>query len=466
MSKREYDVVVIGAGPGGYVAAIRAAQLGLKTACIEKTSVGGTCLNVGCIPSKALLYSTESYLSLLEHGKELGLIYDGLQVDFSQMMKRKTAIVEGLVLGVKGAFKKKQVDSISGSVSFINPNKIEVMQDGVKREIEADHFIIATGSNSISLPFLPFDEERVLSSTGALSLKKIPNKLIVIGAGIIGVELASVYKRLGSEVIIVEMLDEVCYGLDETISKTFLQILKKQGLQFQFGAKVKNAKVDSTEISLEIVLKDEAILHLQADAVLIAIGRRAFTTGLNLENIGISLNEKKMIAVNGSFQTTVPHIYAIGDVIDGPMLAHKASEEGVAVAEIIAGKTPKVNYLAIPSVIYTHPEVASVGLTEKEAKALNLELLIGTCPFKANPRARCMGDTEGLVKVIGEKKSGRLLGLHIVGPGASEMIGEAVMAIQSQATLKEISSTSHAHPTLNEAILEATQNALGKAIHL
>ncbi|HRD55756.1 MAG TPA: dihydrolipoyl dehydrogenase [Parachlamydiaceae bacterium] len=462
----KYDVAVVGAGPGGYVAAIRAAQLGLKTVCIEKENVGGTCLNVGCIPSKALLQSTESYFALLEQGQELGLLFHDLRPNFDQMMKRKAGIVEGLVLGVKGAFKKKQVESIEGTARFIDAHKIEVIKGSISQEIEADHFIIATGSSSIPLPFLPFDEKKVLSSTGALSLKEIPKKLLVVGAGVIGVELASVYNRLNTEVIIIEMLDEICYGLDTTISKAFLQILKKQGLQFHLGSKVKSGKVEKEGVSLELILPNEELLNLEADAVLVSIGRRAFTEGLGLEKIDIALNDKNMIRVNGSFQTNIPHIYAIGDVIDGPMLAHKASEEGIAAAEIIAGLNPKVNYMAIPGVIYTHPEVASVGLTEQEAKALNLELLIGTCSFKANPRARCIGYTEGLVKVIGEKKTGRLLGLHILGLQASEMIGEGVMAIQKKATLEEIASASHAHPTLSEAILEATQNALGKAIHL
>lgn len=461
-----YDVVVIGAGPGGYVAAIRATQLGLKTACIEKDTVGGTCLNVGCIPSKALLKSTELYHTALQDGKELGLVFDGLTFDFTQIMKRKSEIVLGLVNGVTGALKKNKVDSIKGYARFINPNSVEVTNGNEKTIIEAKNFIIATGSESISLPFLPCDEKKVLTSTGALSLKEIPKKMIVIGAGVIGVELASVFKRLGTEVTIIEMLPEICFGLDETISKTFLQILKKQGLNFHLEAKVKSGKVSDSKVTLEVILKNNETLELDADVVLVAVGRKAFSHGLNLETIGIALTDKKMIFVNERFQTTIPHIYALGDVIEGPMLAHKASIEGVAVAEIIAGKKPEVNYLCIPNVIYTHPEVASVGLTEAEAKTLNLELLIGTCPFKANPRARCIGFTEGLVKIIGEKKTGRLLGLHIIGQEASELIGEGVIALEKKATLEDIASSPHAHPTLSEAILEASENALQKAIHL
>lgn len=462
----KYDVVVIGSGPGGYVAAIRAAQLGLKTACIEKdNTVGGTCLNVGCIPSKTLLHSTELYSTLLHSGAELGISCQNLQADFPQMMKRKTEVVTSLVNGIRGAFKKNKVTHIQGQASFIDEFRVQVTNGNEIQEIQADNFILATGSESIPLPFLPFDETHILSSTGALNLKSVPKKMIVIGAGVIGVELASVYNRLGTEVVIVEMLDKICVGLDETISKNFFQILKKQGLTFHLGAKVVSGKVAGNKVSLEVILEGQNTPEkFDADVVLVAVGRRPYTKGLNLEKIGLELT--KFLPVNNRFQTKISHIYAIGDLIEGPMLAHRASEEGIAVAEIIASKNPKVNYLTIPGVIYTHPEVASVGLTEADAKALNLELLIGICSFKANPRARCMNDTDGLVKVIGDKKSGRLIGLHILGPQASEMIGEGVIAMQKNATLEEIASTSHAHPTLNEAILEATQQALGKSIHL
>jgi dihydrolipoamide dehydrogenase len=463
----KYDVIVIGSGPGGYVAAIRAAQLGKKTACIEKDTVGGTCLNVGCIPSKALLHSTEIYSNIKNHAEELGISCQNLTSNLDQMMKRKTLVVNGLVQGVQGALKKNKVDHIKGLASFISANKIEVKNGDETQEIEADNFIIATGSESMPLPFLPFDEKYILSSTGALSLPKIPKKMIVIGGGVIGVELASVYNRLGTGVIIVEMLDKICVGLDETISKSFLQILKKQGLTFHLGAKVVSGKVINNEVSLQVLLEGaKEPVDLNADVVLVAVGRRAYSAGLNLEKIGLELNSKKQLVVNNRFQTSIPHIYAIGDLIDGPMLAHRASEEGVVVAEIIALKNPKINYLAIPNVIYTDPEVASLGLTESDAKAFNLEIITGTCPFKANPRARCIGSTDGLVKVIGEKKTGRLIGMHIVGPHASEMIGEGVIAIDKNATLEDIVSSSHAHPTLSEAILEATQVALGKSIHL
>lgn len=458
----KYDVVVIGSGPGGYVAALRAAELGLKTACIEKDkTVGGTCLNVGCIPSKALLQSTDYYSLMSKEGKELGLLFDGLNFNFEQMMQRKQTIVDGLVKGIEGAFKQEKVAHIQGMASFIDANTISVVKSQETKEIQADYFILATGSESVPLPFLQFDETRILSSTGALALKSIPKKMIVIGAGIIGVELASVYNRLGTEVVIVEMLNQICPGLDSSIAKSFLQILKKQGITFHLGAKVQSGQVNMSQVSLTVLLNDE-LQNINADVVLVAVGRRPFTRELALEKIGVSLSEKKQVLVNASFQTNVPNIYAIGDLIDGPMLAHRASQEGRAVAEILAKRNPIVNYLALPSVIYTNPEVASVGLTEEEAKEMQLEIKTGTSFFKASGRARCMGQqaTQGFVKVIADAKSGRLIGVHILGPQASELIAEGVMAIQKKASLQEIANTFHAHPTLSETFQEAVLNAL------
>lgn len=457
-----YDVCVIGSGPGGYVAAIRAAQLGLNTVCVEKGSaLGGTCLNVGCIPSKALLQSSE-YYDLMRHEMEQhGIQCKDVSLDFDKMMQRKEATVKGLTQGIAGAFKKNKVEHIQGAAKFITPNTVEV--DG--KQIESKHFILATGSEPIPLPFLPFDEKVVVSSTGALSLKKIPKKMIVIGAGVIGVELASVYNRLGSEVVIIEMLDKICPAMDDAVSKMLLQILKKQGLNFHLGAKVKSGNATSEGVSLEVET-DGQITTFEADVCLVAVGRRPYTKNLGLDTIGVEVNAKGFVQVDQRFQTSVPHVFAIGDLIEGPMLAHKASEEGIAVAEIIAGKTARLNYLTIPNVIYTHPEVAAVGFTESEAKGLGLELLIGICSFKANPRARCSGYTEGMVKVIGDKKSGRLLGMHIIGPHASELIAEGVVALEKKMTLQEIASTPHAHPTLSEAVMEASQQALGISIHL
>lgn len=465
MAQREFDIVVIGSGPGGYVAAIRAAQLGLKVACVEKNAtLGGTCLNVGCIPSKTLLHASEVYESTLKDSEEIGLHVEKVEVDFAKMMQRKSKVVTGLTDGIAGLFKKNKVERIDGHAKFKDPHTIEVTSESMTRQIEADHFILATGSSSVELPFMKFDEKKIISSTGALALTAIPKKMVVIGAGVIGVELASVYRRLGTEVTIIEMLDDICVAMDPTIRKNLLRVLKNQGLSFYLSSKVKGAVASEKGVTVEFEDKGEN-KKVDADVVLVAVGRKPFTEGLGLDACQIEKTEKGLIKIDGTFRTNHPHIFAIGDIIDGPMLAHKASDEGAAVAEIIAGQSPKINYVAIPNVIYTHPEAAAVGLTEPEAKELGLELLIGMAYFKGNARARCVNDTEGLVKIIGEKNTGRLLGLHILGPQASEMIGEGVIAINKKATLKEIAEASHAHPSLSESIKEAAMDALGYAMH-
>lgn len=465
MAQREFDVVVIGAGPGGYVAAIRAGQLGMKVACVDKRKeLGGTCLNVGCIPSKALLHSTEHYEWVKKDAKELGVDVKDVEANFGQMMQRKAKVVTSLTDGVAGLFKKNKVERIEGSAKFIDLYTIEVVTEGKTRRVQADHFIIATGSNPIELPFLKFDEKVIISSTGALSLEKVPKRMIVIGAGVIGVELASVYRRLGTDVKIIEMLDEICITMDPTIRKTLLRLLKQQGIEFYLSATVKAAKTEPEGIKIDFEMGGEA-KSLQGDVVLVAVGRKSFTEGLGLESLGMEKSKKGFLIVDGSFRTKHQHIFAIGDVIEGPMLAHKASDEGMAVVEIIAGKAAHVNYLAIPNVVYTHPEAASVGMMEPEAKEAGLDVLIGTAFFKGNARARCMGYTEGLVKIIGEKKSGRVIGLHILGQHASEMISEGMMAIEKKATLADIAYASHAHPTLSESIKEAAMDALGFAMH-
>lgn len=459
----EFDVVVIGAGPGGYVAAIRSAQLGLKTAIIEKSStLGGTCLNVGCIPSKSLLQATELYAKLQREGKEQGIECSGLSVNLEKMMEKKNHTVKGLTEGVLGLMKKNKIETFEGEARFTSEHSIEVVSRKSRQEIRGKQFILATGSESIPLPFLPFDEKIVLSSTGALSLNQIPKKLLVIGAGVIGVELASVYNRLGSEVIIVEMLDHICPMIDSALSKVLLQSLKKQGIQFFLPAKVTGAEVSEKQVTLSMEYENEK-KNLSADHVLVSVGRRPYCANLN---INLEKNKRGFVAVDGNFRTSIAHIFAIGDVIDGPMLAHRASEEGVAVAEIIAGHKPRINYMAIPNVIYTHPEVAVVGLTEKEALDAGFQIKIGTFPFKANPRARCSGEETGLVKMIGEANSDRMIGLHIIGAHASEMIGEGVIAMEKQATITDLALSCHAHPTLSEAIKEAALNALGRTIHL
>lgn len=460
MANKKYDVIVIGSGPGGYVAAIRAAQLGLKTACVEKDkTLGGTCLNVGCIPSKALLQSTEYYHLLKHDGDTHGISYKGLSFDFKKMMDRKDGVVKGLTQGIAALFNKNKIDRIEGVASFVDPHTIEV--NGEK--ISGSHFILATGSEPVELPFLPFDEEKVVSSTGALSLKNVPKKMLVIGAGVIGLELASVYKRLGTEITVVEMLDTVTPMMDHTVCKTLLQIFKKQGLEFFLRAKVTAGKVSKKGV--KITFEHEGNEQTRdVDVVLVSVGRRPYSKGLNLENASVVMN-RGFVVVDGQFRTSQPHIYAIGDLTDGPGLAHRASEEGMAAAEIIAGKHSHVNLMAIPNVVYTHPEVASVGLTEKEAKDMGLQPMVGMFQFKGNPRARCSNDTDGIVKLIGDAASGRLIGLHIVGPHASELIGEGVMAIESKMTVEEIAIASHAHPTLTEAIKDAALAALKRPIH-
>lgn len=456
-----FDVAVIGAGPGGYVAAIRAAQLGLKTVCIDKgKALGGTCLNVGCIPSKCLLETSYEYDWLQNSAKEHGISHTGLAIDVAQMMQRKEQVVKMLTDSVGSLFRHYKIERIEGEARFESPHQLKVGETS----IEAASIILATGSEPTPLPFLPFDEKVVLSSTGAVSLTRIPKTMLIIGAGVIGVELASVWQRLGCQVTLVEMLDQICAGVDAAISKNLLAILKKQGLTFHLGARVLRAEVkpDGAAVVANI---DQQEQTFNTEVVLVAVGRRPYSRGLNLAGIGIQANQKGFIPVDSNFRTAVPHIYAIGDLIEGPMLAHKASAEGAAVAEIIKGQNPHINYLAIPNVIYTHPEAASVGMTEKEARDAGLELIIGTSWMRGNPRARCAGDLEGLVKVIGEKKSGRLVGLHIIAAHASEMIGEGLMAIEKGATVGDLAVSAQAHPSLNEAIKEAAGSAIGHAIH-
>ncbi len=447
-----YDVVVIGSGPGGYVAAIRAAQLGLKTACIEKNDrLGGTCLNVGCIPSKALLQSSEHFHFIKEGAKLHGIDVAPPKLDFDAMMKRKVSVVEGLTNGVATLFKQNKVDWIKGEARFKDQKILEV--DG--KPIETKNILIATGSEPIALPFLPFDEKRILSSTGALALNEVPESLLVIGAGVIGVELASVYRRLGSKVTIVEMLDEIVAGMDSTISRTLQQLLTKQGIEFILKAKVVSA--DLSKPKIQINLEDRT---LEADKVLVGIGRKPYT-----QNLNFPVNARGRIEVNNRFQTSVPNVYAIGDVIEGPMLAHKAMEEGVVAVELIAGHRSHIDYITIPNVIYTNPEAVSIGFTEKELKDKNIPYVIGQCHFKAVSRARCMGDTDGLIKLLAEKESKRLLGYHVIGPVASELAAEGVMALTNKMTLDQIANASHAHPTLSEGIKEAALNGLKRQIH-
>ncbi len=455
-----YDVAVIGSGPGGYVAAIRAGQLGLKTVCIEKMKeLGGTCLNVGCIPSKALLHSTEMLFRLQKDGPRNGLHFSG-NVDFSNMQKRKEEIVQGFNKGVEFLFRKNKVERVQGTAQLIDPNTILVGN----QKISAKNIILATGSEPISLSFLPIDEKRVVSSTGALSLPSIPKRLLIIGAGVIGVELGSVYNRLGSEVQFIEFMDRVCPSMDSTISQTLEKILSKQGMKFFLSHKVTSAKLEKKEIILSIEGKEK--FTLAGDVVLVSIGRKPYSKDLGLEKLGIEKDLKGFVQVDGFFRTIVPSIYAIGDLIDGPMLAHKAMEEGVAVAEFISGSLKKIEYMAIPNVAYTLPEAAGVGLTEEAAKNYSLTIKTGSFPFKANSRAKCTDVDEGLVKIIMEEKSRRIIGVHILGDHASELIAEATLAIQMKLTVDQLADTCHAHPTLAEAIKEAALTLSSQAIHI
>lgn len=465
MANERFQVVVIGSGPGGYVAAVRAAQLGMTTACVEKEkTLGGTCLNVGCIPSKTLLQATEYYEFMADYARLHGIICDNLRYDFDQMMQRKEEVVDSLVNGVANLVKKHNVARIDGTARFLDAHTIEVTNGDTKRIVEADNFILATGSEPVPLPFLPFDEKRILSSTGALALKKVPKKMIVIGAGVIGLELASVFRRLGTQIDVIEMLDKVCPTMDGAVSRALQQVLKKQGFNFFLGAKVLEGRITDTGVNLT-VLHEDKMVTFDADCVLVAIGRRPYTKGLGLDAAGVTLSPRGLVIVDKQFRTSQKNILAIGDIIDGPMLAHKASEEGLAAADSLAGKAVHINYLAIPNVVYTHPEVATVGFNEEELKEKGRAVFHGISHFKGNPRARCTGDTEGIVKVIGDQETGRLLGLHIVGPHASEMIGEGVVAIEKGMTVEELANCSHAHPTLTEAIKEAAFAALKRPLH-
>lgn len=459
----QFDVIVIGGGPGGYVAAIRAAQLGLKTACVEKRgTLGGTCLNVGCIPSKALLESSEKFEDATHHFKDHGI--DGsVKLNLSAMLARKNDVVSKLTQGIEGLFKKNKITYIKGLGTITGKNEVSV--EGTK--YAAKNIIIATGSEVTPLNGITIDEKQVVSSTGALELKEVPKHLVVIGAGVIGLELGSVWKRLGAKVTVLEYLDRITPGIDNEIAKNFQKILEKQGFEFKLGQKVTSAKPGKggVDVTFEPAAGGTAET-LKADVVLVAVGRRAYTDKLGLENVGLATNKRGQIDTNTHWQTAVPSIYAIGDVIAGPMLAHKAEDEGVAVAEFIAGQKPHVNYNTIPGVIYTHPEVATVGKTEEELKTAGTPYKVGKFPFLANSRSRSTGQTDGLVKIIADAKSDEVLGVHIIGPQAGNMIHEACIAMEFGASAEDIARTCHAHPTYNEAVKEAALAVDGRAIHI
>jgi len=463
-----YDLIVIGTGPGGYVCAIRAAQLGMKVAVVEKRAThGGTCLNVGCIPSKALLHASEAYAEA-GHGFAAMGIKVKPELDLATMLAFKDQGVKGNVDGVEFLLNKNKLDAVQGTGRIAAPGKVEVTgTDGKKQTLETKAIAIATGSEVASVPGIVIDEKRILSSTGALSLPSVPKRLVVIGAGYIGLELGSVWSRLGSAVTVVEMLDRVAPGLDGEVAKQLQRVLAKQGLAFKLGTKVMN--VDAKDKSLTLTLepaKGGKSETLECDAVLVAVGRVPNTQGLGLPELGVRCDNRGRIAVGATFATSVPGIYAIGDVIKGPMLAHKAEEEGVALAEILAGQAGHVNYDAIPSVIYTAPEVASVGKTEEELKEAGIAYRTGKFPFTANGRAKVNRTTEGFVKILAEEATDRVLGVHIIGADAGTMIAEAVVLMEFGGSAEDLARICHAHPTLNEAIKEAALAVDKRAIHM
>ena len=462
----KFDAIVIGGGPGGYVCAIRLAQLGKKTACVEyRGTLGGTCLNIGCIPSKNLLNLSENFQKAKNFSK-LGIEISDIKLNLDKMMKNKDKAVTVLTKGVEFLFKKNKVSYFKGIGSFISDKKIKIKNtNGEEHEIEGENIIVATGSEPSKMPNINFDEEKIVSSTGALSLKKVPKKMIVIGGGYIGLEMGSVWSRLGSEVHVIEFLDHITPGMDKEISSEFMKILMKQNIKFHMNTRVEKIKKKDDNIEIEVSdNKGKNIIHV-CDVALISIGRKAFTNNLNLEKINLKTDEKGRIKVDKNFRTDKKNIFAIGDVIQGPMLAHKAEEEGVAVAEIIAGQSGHVNYDLIPGVIYTSPEVATIGKTEEQLKKQNVSYKIGKFPFIANSRAKAIDEPEGFVKILADKSTDKVLGVHIIGPHAGEMIAEMAIAMEFGASSEDIARTCHAHPTFSEAIKEAALSVDKRQIH-
>jgi dihydrolipoamide dehydrogenase len=459
-----FDVIVIGSGPGGYVCAIRAAQLGLKTACVEmRETLGGTCLNIGCIPSKALLQSSENFHELAESFKDHGILVDGIKLDLARMQARKGEVVTANVKGVEFLFKKNKITWLKGAGRVAAAGQVAVGE----KIYGAKNIVIATGSESVPLANVPVDETRIVTSTGALELSEVPKHLVVIGGGVIGLELGSVWRRLGADVTVVEFLDRIVPGMDAEIAKTFERVLAKQGLKFRLGTKVTGAVVRDTGVDLTMEpAKGGESESLEADIVLLAIGRRPYTQALGLQEAGVEMDQRGFVKTDVHYQTNIAGIYAIGDVITGPMLAHKAEEEGVAVAELIAGQAGHVNYHAIPSVVYTWPEVASVGASEEMLKKDGVAYNVGKFPFLANGRARAMGSTEGFVKILADKTTDRILGAHIIGPDAGTLIAEITTAIEFGASAEDVARICHAHPTLSEVVKEAALAVEGRALHI
>jgi dihydrolipoyl dehydrogenase len=464
----QFDLIVIGAGPGGYVAAIRAAQLGMKVACVEKSrTLGGTCLNVGCIPSKAMLDSSELFHLAKERFKKHGIQFEGLSLDLAAMLARKNEVVKGLTDGVRYLFRKNKIEPVFGKARVSSPNSVYVeLSEGGSVDLQTRQILLATGSEPSGLPFLPFDGRAVVDSTGALSFDRVPDHLVVIGAGYIGLELGSVWSRLGAKVTVLEFLPRIVPLIDQELGTMLHKSLAKQGLEFHLETKVTGATVEGDHVTVRAQKKDGTETTFACSRVLVAVGRRPYTQGLGLAEAGVSVDPRTgKVPVNAHFRTNVPTISAIGDLIDGPMLAHKAEDEGIACAEILAGKPGHVNYDTIPSVIYTWPELASVGLTEEQAKERGLNYRVGKFPFQANGRAKAMDETEGLVKIMADAVTDRVIGVHILGPRASEMIAEAVGVMEFAGSAEDIARTCHAHPTLSEATREAALAVDGRSIH-
>ena len=459
-----FDVIVIGAGPGGYVCAIRAAQLGLKVACVEKReTLGGTCLNIGCIPSKALLHSSEVFEETTHHLAEQGIIVGQVGLDLAKMQARKGEVVSANVKGVEFLFKKNKVTWLKGEGKITAPGVVNV----AGTDYAAKSIVIATGSESTPLKGVEVDETRIVTSTGALELPEVPKSMVVIGGGVIGLELGSVWRRLGAEVTVIEFLDGILPGMDGEIRKQFERILTKQGFKFRLKSKVTSAVADATGVTLKVEpAAGGDVEELRADVVLLAIGRRPYVTALGLDTVGVALDERGRVKTDAHFATNIPGIYAIGDAITGAMLAHKAEDEGYALAEMLVGQKPHINYDAIPGVVYTWPEVAAVGATEETLKAAGTAYKVGKFPFMANGRARAMGATDGFVKILADKATDKVLGAHIIGPDAGTLIAEVALAIEFGASAEDVARTSHAHPSLNEAVKEAALAAWDKPVHI
>ena len=470
MSDATYDLVIIGGGPGGYVAAIRAAQLGLKTACVENRGrLGGTCLNVGCIPSKALLQSSEKYAEAEKHFADHGIGVGKLKLDLAAMMGRKAKVVDDLTKGIEFLFKKNKVDYIQGTGAIPKAGEVKVALNGKGGEqtLATRNIMIATGSESTPLPGVEVDEEMIVTSTGALEFDRVPKHMVVIGAGVIGLELGSVWSRLGAQVTVIEFLDRILPGMDGEICKQTQRILTRQGLEFQLGRKVTGAKTNKSGVTLTVEpSKGGEAEEVKADRVLVSIGRRPFTEGLGLDKLGVQVDNRGFIQVDDHYKTTVEGIYAIGDCVPGPMLAHKAEEDGVVCAEMLAGQAGHVDYNLVPGVVYTWPEVAGVGQTEEALKEAGVGYKVGKFPFSANSRARANAETDGLVKILADASTDKVLGVHIVGPLAGDILQEAVIAMEFGASAEDIARTVHAHPGMGEAVKEAALAVHGRPIHI